>query len=89
MEFARAAALEWGIEQLAGKEEMNMDERVLDIMDLVCAPEVTDDLKDIEFDDAGDEKIEQDFIEGWLREERAYNERIRVAEEPKETEETI
>lgn len=49
-----------------------MNERVLDIMDLACAPEATDDLEDIEFDDADDE-AERDFIEGWIQEERAYN----------------
>jgi len=40
-------------------------------MDLLCAPEATDDLDDIEFeeDDAG---AEQDFIKGWIKEERAY-----------------
>jgi hypothetical protein len=49
-----------------------MNKRELEIMDLACAPEATDDLEDIEFDD-DDEKAEQDFIEGWIQEERAYN----------------
>jgi hypothetical protein len=51
---------------------MNKNERELEIMDLACAPEATDDLEDIEFDD-DDEAAEQDFIEGWIQEERAYN----------------
>ena len=40
-------------------------------MDLLCAPEAIDDLDDIEFeeDDAG---VEEDFIQGWIEEERAY-----------------
>jgi hypothetical protein len=62
-----------------------MDERVLDIMDLVCAPEATDDLKDIEFDDA-DSEGERDFIAGWIREEREYDANIAPT---KETEETL
>ena len=38
-------------------------------MDLLCAPEATDGLNNIEFeeDDAG-----SDFIQGWIKEERAY-----------------
>jgi hypothetical protein len=70
------------------KEGKIMNERELEIlaMDLLCAPTPTDDLEDIDFDDAGGEKMEQDFIQGWLREERAYNERIRITEETEEPE---
>jgi hypothetical protein len=62
---------------------MNKNERELEIMDLVCAPEATDDLADIEFDD--DEAAEQDFIEGWIQEEIAYN--AEIAKKMKGTEE--
>jgi hypothetical protein len=50
-----------------------MKEREMDIRELLCAPEATDDLEDIEFDEDGG--AEEDFIRGWLREERAYGER--------------
>jgi hypothetical protein len=49
-----------------------MNERELEIMELLCIPEATDDLEDIEFDDA-DNAAERDFIEGWIREEWEYN----------------
>jgi hypothetical protein len=68
--------------------EQGLNEQELDLMELLCAPEATDDLEDIEFDDDFDEAAEQDFIEGWLREEHAYNEKIRVTEESEEMEET-
>lgn len=48
-----------------------MREREPEIAELLCAPEATDDLEDIEFEDA-DEESERDFIEAWIREERAY-----------------
>jgi len=40
-------------------------------MDLLCAPKATDDMNEIDFeeDDAG---VEEDFIQGWIEEERAY-----------------
>ena len=45
-------------------------------MDLLCAPEATDDLEDIEFEEdyagAEDELTIQDFVQGWVEEERAY-----------------
>jgi hypothetical protein len=50
-----------------------MNEQEPDIMELLCAPEATDDLEDIEFDE--DEAEEQDFIEGWIREELLLAER--------------
>jgi hypothetical protein len=53
-------------------------------MDLVCAPEATDDWEDIDFDDADDE-AELGFIEGWIREEREYN--AGIVSGVKETEE--
>jgi hypothetical protein len=40
-----------------------------EIMDLLCAPEPTDEVEDIEFDDDG---AEEDFIRDWLREERIF-----------------
>ena len=57
-----------------------MQERVKELsaeeMDLLCAPEATDDMNEIEFeeDDAGakDGLTTQDFIQGWIEEERAY-----------------
>jgi hypothetical protein len=54
-----------------------------EIFEMICAPESTDDLEDIDFN----EEAERDFIEGWLREEIAYNARIRMAKEPEEMEE--
>jgi hypothetical protein len=62
------------------------NERELDIMELMCAPEPTDDLEDIEFDDDFDEAAEQDFIEDWIEEERAYDEddEIQTTEELEE-----
>jgi hypothetical protein len=53
-----------------------------EIFEMICAPEATDNLEDINFD----EETERDFIEGWLREEIAYSARIRMAEEPEEME---
>jgi hypothetical protein len=53
---------------------MNMNERELDIVDyvdymeLLYAPETTDDSDDIEFNE-DDADTEEDFIEGWLKEE--------------------
>jgi len=48
------------------KKELSAEE-----MDLLCAPDATDNLDDIEFeeDDAG---AERDFIQGWIKEELAY-----------------
>jgi hypothetical protein len=60
-----------------------MNEREPDIMELLCAPEATDDLEDIEFDD-DDADAEEEFIRDWLREERAYDERIQTTEELEE-----
>jgi hypothetical protein len=53
-----------------------MNDHELDIMELLCAPEATDDLEDIEFDDDDDEVEEQDFIEGWIQEELLLAERV-------------
>jgi hypothetical protein len=52
-----------------------MNEQEPDIMELLCAPEATDDLEDIEFDEDDDEAEEQDFIEGWIQEELLLAER--------------
>jgi hypothetical protein len=60
-----------------------MDERESEVMDLLCAPEATDDLEDIDFDE---DEAEEGFIRGWLREERAYNEKNRVTEESRQKE---
>ena len=56
------------------EKELSAEER-----DLFCAPEATDGLGDIEFEEddleAGEELTTQDFIEGWIMEERAYEAR--------------
>jgi hypothetical protein len=53
------------------EKDLSVEER-----DLLCAPEATDDLADIEFEEesAGAERgsTTQDFIQGWLEEELAY-----------------
>jgi hypothetical protein len=59
------------------KEELEMAERELEIteiMELLCAPEATDELEDLDFDDADDfdEKAERDFVEDWILEEMKY-----------------
>jgi hypothetical protein len=64
----------WGKAPDIEKEEKTMKEREMDIRELMCAPEATDDLEDIEFDD-DDVGAEEEFIRGWLREEREYMER--------------
>lgn len=46
-----------------------------EIFELICAPEATDDLEDIEFDEGVDEVVERGLIEGWIEEEafQEYN----------------
>jgi hypothetical protein len=43
-----------------------------EIRDILCAPEPTDDIEDIDFDEDFDEEAERKFIEdsvnGWLKE---------------------
>ena len=43
-----------------------------EIFEMICAPEATDDLEDIDFDEDINEAAERDFIESWIREESAY-----------------
>jgi hypothetical protein len=64
----------WGEALDINEEEKRvMTEREMDIRELLCAPEATDYLEDIEFDDDEfDVESEEDFIRGWLREEWAY-----------------
>jgi actin-related protein len=56
-------------------QELNRHLTLEEIFDLLCVPEATDDLEDIEFDEDIDEVIERGFIEGWIHEEmfREYN----------------
>jgi hypothetical protein len=56
-----------------------------EIFEMICAPEATDDLENIEFED-DDEEAERKFIEYWLREEREYNARAVGATEGMEAE---
>lgn len=56
---------------------------IAEIMELLCAPETTDDLEDVEFDDA-DDSAELGFIEGWILEEMEYN--ASIAQTTKEME---
>jgi hypothetical protein len=66
-----------------GEREMKEEVRELiqylsleEVFDLLCAPEATDDLEDIEFDeDDIDEVVERGLIEGWIEEEafQEYN----------------
>ena len=59
------------------KEVLDMISRLTpeEIFELICAPEATDDLEDIEFDEGVDEVVERGLIEGWIEEEafQEYN----------------
>jgi hypothetical protein len=56
-------------------QELSQHLTLEEMFDLLCVPEATDNLEDIEFDEDIDEVIEQGFIEGWIHEElfREYN----------------
>jgi hypothetical protein len=43
-----------------------------DLLELLCAPEATDDIEDISFEETDDE-AEQSFIEKWIEGEREKN----------------
>ena len=59
------------------KEILDMISRLTpeEIFEMLCAPEATDDLEDIEFDEDVDEVVERGLIEGWIEEEafQEYN----------------
>lgn len=63
--------------QQVKKEVLDMISRLTpeEIFEMICAPEATDDLEDIEFDEDIDEVVERGLIEGWIEEEafREYN----------------
>jgi hypothetical protein len=50
-----------------------------EIFEMICAPEATDDLEDIEFDDDIDEAVERGLIEGWIEEEAFREHNMSVA----------
>ena len=61
-----------------------------EIFEMICAPEATDDLEDIDFDEDIDEAAERDFIESWIREESAYAaQAVRAMRETEEEEKHV
>ena len=67
--------------QQVKKEVLDMISRLTpeEIFEMICAPEATDELEDIEFDDDIDEVVERGLIEGWIDEEAFRENNMSVA----------
>jgi hypothetical protein len=72
------------------REVLEREEKKLsaeEIMDLLCAPEPTDDPEEIDFDDdAFDAETEDDFLRGWIQEEFAWSADAEIRQRVKEME---
>ena len=53
-----------GGENVIEKTKKQLSEK--EMMELLCAPEATDDIQDIDFDETDDDAAEQIFIQEWI-----------------------